>query len=181
MISLPVDGAARCGLDGGNVSIFGSSSLALDLYHVGLVVPDLGSAMHDYSELFGFEWATVGPPRTQHVVVGGEHRDAEIVVTYSRQGPPHLELIEERSGGVWAAESPLNHIGFWAPDLAGAVKRLSNAGFPAEVHDAGAEGVDPAVPVVFSYHPIAGGFWMELVGTGFQPQLQAWIARSADS
>jgi catechol 2,3-dioxygenase-like lactoylglutathione lyase family enzyme len=161
------------------VSIFGSTSFGLDLYHVGLVVPDLEAAMHDYGELFGFEWATVGPPRTQHVMVGGERRDAEIAVTYSTQGPPHLELIEERSGGVWAAESPLNHVGFWAPDLADAVARLTNAGFPAEVHDAGSDGDDHAGPTVFSYHPIAGGFWMELVGTGFQPQLEAWIASSA--
>jgi catechol 2,3-dioxygenase-like lactoylglutathione lyase family enzyme len=144
--------AGAASLEWGSVSIFGGAPAGLDLYHVGLVVPELESAMHAYGELFGFEWATVGPPRIQHVVVGGERRDPEIAVTYSMQGPPHLELIEERSGGVWAAESPLNHVGFWAPDLAEAVTRLTNA----------------------------GGFWMEIVGIGFQSQLQAWIASSAE-
>ena len=173
--------AGAASLEWGGVSNFGSSLAGLDLYHVGLVVPELESAMDAYGQLFGFEWATVGPPRIQHVVVGGERRDAEIVVTYSVQGPPHLELIEERSGGVWAAESPLNHVGFWAPDLADAVARLTNAGFPAMVHDIGGGDRDPARSSVFSYHPIAGGFWMELVGIGFQSQLQAWIASSAES
>jgi hypothetical protein len=172
--------AGAASLEWGSVSIFGGAPAGLDLYHVGLVVPELESAMHAYGELFGFEWATVGPPRIQHVVVGGERRDPEIAVTYSMQGPPHLELIEERSGGVWAAESPLNHVGFWAPDLAEAVTRLTNAGFPAMVHDVGSGDGDPASPSVFSYHPIAGGFWMEIVGIGFQSQLQAWIASSAE-
>lgn len=162
------------------MSLFGDSSTGLDFYHVGLVVPDLGIAMRTYTELFGFGWARVGPPRTHHVVVDGVRRDAEIVVTYSLQGPPHLELIEERTGGIWAAEgSGLNHVGFWAPDLGEAVRRFTDAGFPARVHDAVSDDeAVPAAPTRFSYHAMAGGFWVELVGVGFRPQLEAWIASS---
>ena len=37
----------------------------------------------------------------------------------------------------------------------------------------------PALPRRFSYHPMAGGFSVELVGIGFRAQFEAWIAATA--
>jgi hypothetical protein len=42
----------------------------------------------------------------------------------------------------------------------------------ARVHDAGRDGR----PARFSYHPFAGGLWIELVHTSFKAQLADWIA-----
>lgn len=80
--------------------LFGAPGKGLDLYHIGLTVPDLRAAMEQYSDAFGFGWATVRES-THAVVVDGEQRQAQIAVTYSVQGPPYLELIEERRGAVW--------------------------------------------------------------------------------
>jgi len=73
--------------------------------------------MEQYSDAFGFGWATVRES-THAVVVDGEQRQAQIAVTYSVQGPPYLELIEERRGASGEADGlALTHVGFWAEDI----------------------------------------------------------------
>ena len=137
------------------MTFFGVPGPGLELYHIGLTVPDLGLAMEQYTATFGFSWAPTHESRPE-VIVDGERRQAEIAVTYSIQGPPYLELVQERRGSIWGADGlALTHVGFWAEDL-----------------DAGRDGH----PARFSYHPFAGGLWIELVHTSFKAQLADWIA-----
>jgi catechol 2,3-dioxygenase-like lactoylglutathione lyase family enzyme len=145
-----------------------------ELYHTGLVVPDVREAAERYRDLLGLRFATFRES-TMNVVVDGAPRQAELLVTYSIDGPPYLELIEERSGGVWAADAlGLNHIGFWAPDFLEAARRLTESGLPARVHDDGGDGQ----PTRFTYHPGDGGVWVELVAPAFHTQLEQWIEAS---
>jgi len=154
------------------MTYFGGPAKGLELYHVGLSVPDLNAAMAQYSATFGFSWARVRESAPE-VVVDGERRRAEIAVTYSVQGPPHLELVQERSGSVWGADGlALTHVGFWAEDLAAGVRALATSGLAARVLDAGPDGR----PARYSYHPFAGGLWIELVHTSFRAELTGWIA-----
>ena len=107
------------------------------------------------------------------MIVDGERRQAEIAVTYSIQGPPYLELVQERRGSIWGADGlALSHVGFWAEDLSAGRRGLEESGLAARVHDAGRDGR----PARFSYHPFAGGLWIELVHTSFKAQLADWIA-----
>ena len=156
------------------MTFFGVPGKGLDLYHIGLTVPDVRAAMEQYSSAFGFTWARIHE-RTPEVIVDGERRRAEIAVTYSVQGPPYLELVEERRGSIWGAEGfALTHVGFWAEDLSAGKRALDESGLVARVHDAGPDGR----PVRFSYHPFGGGLWIELVHTSFKPQLADWIAET---
>jgi len=99
------------------MTLFGVPGKGLDFYHIGLAVPDVRAAMEQYSATFGFTWARIHE-RTFEVRVDGERRRAEIAVTYSMQGPPYLELVEERRGSIWGADGlSLTHVGFWAEDL----------------------------------------------------------------
>jgi catechol 2,3-dioxygenase-like lactoylglutathione lyase family enzyme len=151
------------------VSWFGTPPEGLDLYHVGVVVPDVREAMARYSDALGFTWSRVGDS-TLDVLVDGSRREARIAATYSVQGPPHLELIEELSGGVWAAQAlGLQHVGFWVDDLEGTITRLDGAGLPGRVKHLPAEGQ----PAMFSYHDAGAGLWWELVGPAFRPRLEA--------
>jgi catechol 2,3-dioxygenase-like lactoylglutathione lyase family enzyme len=150
--------------------IFGAGDRALDLYHVGLTVADLDAAMAQYADAFGFSWRNVHES-TMNVLVDGQPRRAEIAVTYSVQGPPYLELVEERRGSVWGASGyGLNQVGFWAEDVRAAMSRLDASGLVAEVSADGSEGR----PVRYSYHRLAGGLWLELVHTSFADDLTAW-------
>jgi Glyoxalase/Bleomycin resistance protein/Dioxygenase superfamily len=154
------------------MTFFGAPGPGLELYHIGLTVADLGLAMEQYTAVFGFSWATTHESRLE-VIVDGERRQAEIAVTYSTQGPPYLELIQDRRGSIWGADGlALTHVGFWAEDLDAGRRALDQTGLVARVRDAGRDGR----PARFSYHPFAGGLWIELVHTSFKAELADWIA-----
>ncbi len=145
-----------------------------EMYHMGLVVPDVAAAVEQYSDLLGVRFATLRRS-TLDVMVDGVRRSPELLVSYSIDGPPHIELIEEKSGQTWAQDClGLNHIGFWAKDLRAAAARLEAGGMPARVHDVGEDGR----PGRFTYHPGLGGVWVELVAPGFALTLENWIAAS---
>lgn len=109
------------------MTLFGAPGQALELYHIGLTVPDLGQAMEQYTATFGFSWATIHESRPE-VIVDGEPRRAEIAVTYSIQGPPYLELVQERRGSLWGADGlALTHVGFWAEDLRAGQRALARS------------------------------------------------------
>jgi catechol 2,3-dioxygenase-like lactoylglutathione lyase family enzyme len=151
------------------MSWFGTPPAGLDMYHVGVVVPDVRAAMDRYSEALGVTWSAVGDSRFD-VLVDGRRQEARIAATYSLEGPPYLELVEERSGGVWAAEAlGLQHVGFWTDDLEGTMARFDGAGMPGRVRHLPAEGK----PALFSYHDGGAGLWWELVSTAFRPRLEA--------
>lgn len=154
------------------MSWFGSAPDGLAAYHVGVVVPDVLAAMEQYSQALGFRWSPVGDT-TLDVLVDGAVRHARIAATYSLEGPPYLELVEERSGGVWATEAlGLQHVGLWTDDLDGSISRLEAAGFPGRVRHQPAAGR----PALFSYHEGSPGMWWELVSTAFRPRLEARLA-----
>ena len=154
------------------MTFLGVPGQALELYHIGLTVPDLGLAMEQYTATFGFSWAPTHESRPE-VIVDGERRQAEIAVTYSIQGPPYLELVQERRGSIWGADGlALTHVGFWAEDLGAGRRALDESGLVARVRDAGRDGQ----PARVSYPPLAGGLWIELVHTSFKAQLADWIA-----
>jgi Glyoxalase/Bleomycin resistance protein/Dioxygenase superfamily len=156
--------------------LFGAPGKGLDLYHVGLTVPDLHEAMELYSRAFGFDWATVHE-RSPTVIVDGVSREAEIAVTYSVQGPPYLELVEERRGDIWgAAGLSLTHVGFWAEDIDAARGGLEAMGLPTRMHAPDIEGA----PMRFSYHQTSSGLWIELVHTRFKAELADWIAATLE-
>jgi len=151
------------------VSWFGTPPAGLDMYHVGVVVPDVRAAMTQYGDALGFTWSAVGDT-TLDVLVDGEARKARIAATYSLEGPPYLELVEERSGAVWAAGAlGLQHVGLWTDDLEGSISRLEAAGLPGRVRHVPGEGK----PALFSYHDGGVGLWWELVSTAFRPRLEA--------
>ena len=94
-------------------------------YHVCFVVPDLEGAMDDLTRTVGTQWA----PATADTVGDWEYR-----MTFSRTGPPYIELIDGPAGSPW--DSTLgprcDHIGYWARSVTDGARRLTAEGFPAE-------------------------------------------------
>jgi catechol 2,3-dioxygenase-like lactoylglutathione lyase family enzyme len=147
------------------MTTFGNAPLGLDMYHLGIVVPDMDEALETYSASFGFHWTEVSQS-TQDVLVAGNRQKTTIKACYSVEGPPYLELIEDVSGDVWGdAAYGMNHTGFWAEDIASVRDRLELSGLSALVVDASED------PPRFTYHKAANGMWIELVSPGFRPRL----------
>lgn len=146
-----------------------------ELYHVGYVVDDIQAAMAHYGKALGLTWAVV-TPRSLRVVVDGSEtpQEVELLATYSMQGPPYVELIQELSGDVWGRGARcLDHLGFWVDDLAGAFAELRSEGLDASVQAVD----DHGCPIRFSYQRGASqsGPWIELVDRSVQPALLAWV------
>ena len=101
-------------------------------FHVGYVVPDLGEAMERLTESAGLRWAAARTlPVTLRTPAG--EISTEVNLTYSVQGPPHLELIAEQPGTIWGSEhSGLHHLGYWSGRFADDVDALTRTGFEFE-------------------------------------------------
>ena len=100
--------------------------MSAPFWHVGVVVADLEGAMDELRRALEVDWAE--PVE----LLWGEWAYRS---TFSRQGPPYLELIEGPAGSPWdpSRGSRLDHICFWVDDIAAARRRLVEDGIPLEV------------------------------------------------
>ena len=94
-------------------------------YHVAIIVEDLDKAMEEFSAGLGVHW--------------GEVRDGALGpwtyrLTFSYEGPPHIELIEGQPGSPWDTSSGPrpDHIGYWTDDIEEGKRRLIARGLPID-------------------------------------------------
>ena len=141
-------------------------------FHVGYVVPDLAEAMQRLTASAGLRWAAA---RTLPVMLrtpAGEI-SAEVNLTYSVQGPPHLELIAEQPGTIWRSEHPgFHHLGYWSGRLADDVDALTRAGFEFE---AGAVNEHGALTRFVYLREPHTGLRVELRDEARRPAMQQWL------
>jgi len=114
-----------------------------DFFHVGYVVPDLDEAMQRLTASAGLRWAL---PRTLPVTLRTPASESsrslrsepadiatEVSLTYSVQGPPHLELIAVQPATIWSSEHcGLHHLGYWSSRFVDDIDALTGAGFEVE-------------------------------------------------
>jgi catechol 2,3-dioxygenase-like lactoylglutathione lyase family enzyme len=111
-----------------------------ELFHVGIVVPDIDTAVAHFTELLGISWGPIVEIDNPFQTAAGEDVTlANFKLCYSTTGP-HLELIEEQPGSPWVCNehSNLHHIGFFSDSLEGSSRKLTGASCPLEIvcHDA---------------------------------------------
>ncbi len=141
-----------------------------NVYHMGVVVADISRAIAELSDQLGIAFE---PPMP--VTVGAEYRGVfgqhAVTVSYGRQGPPYLELLQGAPGGIWALEDGprMHHLGVWVDDLAKEVARLKAAGMRTEMLGKDAQGN----PRLFAYMSNAHGVRVELVDAVGRPALLA--------
>lgn len=133
--------------------------------HMALVVADLDEAMARYGTALGLTWAD---PWTGEIpiVTGGRETTPVVSFTYSLQGPPHLELIEQIPDTVWRPTRGLHHVGVWVDDVPAATDSPAADGLVTEVI-----GVDGD----FAYVVAEDGFRIELVDRKAEPDFARWL------
>jgi hypothetical protein len=149
---------------------------AQNFFHVGYVVPDLGEAMRRLTASAGLRWAAARTLpvtlRTDVLGLTGEISTA-VSLTYSVQGPPHLELIAEQPGTIWSGEHPrLHHLGYWSGRFADDIAALTRAGFEFE---AGAVDEDGALTRFAYLREPHTGLRVELRDRARRPAMQRWL------
>jgi catechol 2,3-dioxygenase-like lactoylglutathione lyase family enzyme len=102
-------------------------------YHIGVLVADLEEAIEHFSAVLG---VTFNPPTVLRARgVGPAPTDPfDLRVTYSREGPPHYELIEANSQSIYSIVQGegLHHTGVWSPNVRLEIDRLASLGVHPE-------------------------------------------------
>ncbi|MFE5537965.1 MULTISPECIES: VOC family protein [Streptomyces] len=86
------------------------------IHHIGLLVADLEAAIERWSLATGYTFSEIGRYRTDFYVDRSDeqphHHDARI--SFSREGPPHIELMEFHGAGTHSAANGegIHHLGF---------------------------------------------------------------------
>jgi hypothetical protein len=90
-----------------------------NLFHYGVLVQNLDEAIDRFGELMGM---TFNPPTDIQLLrmVDPEEHELTFRATYSKQGPPYVELIEATGSGLYdpSQGEGLHHLGLWDPSLA---------------------------------------------------------------
>lgn len=139
-----------------------------DQFHVGIVVPDVDTALAELTELLGYDWCDQLAIPTAVWLPTGE-TTIEMRFAYSRT-VPRLEVISAVLGTLWEpAASGLHHLGYWSDDVAGDGARLAERGYETE-----AEGRRPDGATYWSYHRPPAGPRIELVSREVQAGLEGY-------
>jgi hypothetical protein len=143
--------------------------------HIGIVVPDVEAACRDLSATLGVTWAPV-IQQTVRARSNAEDIEAIVTLTWSREGPPYLELVHGDEGTPWASggHRRLDHLGYWTDDVAAATASLEPAGLAVEVAGLSPESV---CPFDFAYL-VGGGLRFEVLDAKREQALARWFATS---
>jgi hypothetical protein len=144
------------------------------LFHTGIIVPDLEAAMVGLGEALGVHW--VEPLESEgYVQVNPGRAFRRSRVTYSLEGPHHIELIQQVDDSAWRAvkDGPLiHHLGFSVADLTAESERLVKLGFSREAWHESEDG--RLARYAYHHNPYAGIF-IELVEQSQRAMVARWL------
>ena len=146
------------------------------LYHVGIVVPDVEAAKAHFTDLLGITWGPVVETEAFPVREGdGTERIVPNTLCYSTE-PPYLELVQELPGTVWECNehSNLHHIGVWVDALPADSATYTELRCPLQL--CGRD--DDGALVQFAYHRDPLGVRIELVDIAMKPMMEEFMFRA---
>ena len=143
-------------------------------FHVGIRVTDIEAAMAEIRKHAGVTWAsvqdrpmTVWQPSTGHVVL-------QLALTYSVEGPVHLELLQGPAGSIWdgSDEPGAHHFGYWSDDVRADTEAMLADGYTLELAASSPEEGYGR----FAYVRSPSGYLVEPVSVGNKPRFERWWA-----
>jgi len=144
-----------------------------EMFHVGVVVPELEAARARLTDLLGVSWGPIVETATLEVR-DGSGRDLVVPnrICYST-APPYIELVEEQPGTTWVCNehSNIHHIGFFSTAVAADSQGLARAHCPLELTGRG----EDAAPAGFAYHRDPLGVRIELVDAAMREVMEGWL------
>ena len=146
------------------------------LYHVGIVVPDVEVAKAHFTDLLGITWGPVVQTEGLPVREGdGAERIVPNTLCYSTE-PPYVELVQEVPGTVWECNehSNLHHIGVWTDALPADSATYTELRCPLQL--CGRD--DDGALVQFAYHRDPLGVRIELVDLAMKPMMEEFMFKA---
>ena len=145
-----------------------------DLFHVGVLVPDLAAAMDEMGRSHGLTFAKVQDRPMRIWMPDRGVVTYQLALTYSCDGPVHVELMQGEEGSPWhtATHRGLHHFGVWADDIGAEVDRLVADGWTIEL----AAGTPDERYGRFAYLRSPAGVLVEPVSRAAKSRFEAWWA-----
>lgn len=148
-------------------------------FHVGILVEDLDEAVSRFANALGIAFCGVTPVTVaRHVEEDGAGGPAELRLTFSRQGPPYIELLEMQGEGIYGKGrgEGIHHVGLWVPECSVACDDLGAHGFRREAlqYDDGGR-----LLVAYLRSGEGRGTRFELVDMSRRAPLEAWLREGA--
>ena len=144
------------------------------LFHIGIRVGDLEAAMSEIGRHAGVTWASVQNRPMSVWVPGAGPAVLQLMLTYSVEGPVHLELLQGPAGSIWDGnDAPgAHHFGYWSDDVASDTESLVADGWTLELAAAAPdEGYGR-----FTYVRSPSGYLAEPVAIASKPRFERWWA-----
>jgi hypothetical protein len=149
---------------------------AEDLYHTGVVVPDLEAAMARLSAVTGVAWTRV-LEGTMTIRLASGDRSMDLRYAYTLDAP-YVEFVQAVPGTPWepSASGAAHHVGYFCDDLAATSAALAERGFARE-----ACGVVDDEIAVFAFHRDTSGVRLEILERARIPDFPAHVRSLAAS
>jgi hypothetical protein len=150
------------------------------IFQVCMLVPDIDEAMKAVGAAAGLTWAAPWVyDDLKYWTPRGVLNTPRARITYSHEGPQHVELIQPSPGGFFdlAKRHGLHHVGMWSGDVRGETTALVAAGWTVE-----AAAVSPGEGYgrVSFVRPPQGGMLLEIVSTEIQPLMRGRVGAPLD-
>jgi hypothetical protein len=100
------------------------------IWHVGIVVPDLEAGMAELGTLLQLTWRPVYEATTSQRDEHGDEHDVTVRVAFSDGGPFAVELMQRPSDRYG-----FDHLGYWTPSWSDEQTRLEDHGFTCFAHE----------------------------------------------
>ena len=148
---------------------------ATNLFHVGVLVPDLDDAVARFTEVLGLTFKDPAVAHVDRFEQKSRVEQLDLRITWSIEGPPYLELLESQDNdGLYGREHEgLHHIGLWEPDPETLIERLVNLGLKNE----GTQYMpDDRILATYTAPQELYGTRLEFIEAGRRPGMEAWLA-----
>jgi catechol 2,3-dioxygenase-like lactoylglutathione lyase family enzyme len=107
-----------------------------EVFHVGIRVADLEAAQQELTSSLGVDWTTPARMPMKAWVPGEGYRKSELTISFSVEGPVHIELLYGSPGSYWDTSiggAGIHHLGVWVDDVAQANEELVRQGWTVEL------------------------------------------------
>ena len=149
----------------------------MKIFHAAILVPNIEKAIEAYRRSLQLDFLPPVSRSWPRVEQEGYDEPFNARITYSRQGPFYVELLETSGPGIWSAPTVdrFHHFGIWARDARQEGLRMEADGYrwEATIH-----ADDGSTPVVFVRR---GDVRVEIIDEARKPGIMAWIEGRADS
>ena len=111
-------------------------------FHVGIRVTDIEAAMAEVGKHAGVTWASVQDRPMSVWLPGTGPAVLQLALTYSIEGPVHLELLQGPTGSIWDGRDVpgAHHFGYWSDDVGADTEQMLADGWTLETRRGRARG-----------------------------------------